>query len=74
MRWNRIYKKISESVVTFLILYVDDIFLIWNDVPMLTLVKVWLSKKFSMKDFEEASYILGIKIYRDKSRRILGLS
>ena len=27
-----------------------------------------------MKDLEEASYILGIKIYRDRSRRMLGLS
>ena len=27
-----------------------------------------------MKDLREASYILGIKIYRDRSRRMLGLS
>ena len=27
-----------------------------------------------MKDFGEARYILGIKIYRDRSRRLLGLS
>ena len=27
-----------------------------------------------MKDLGEASYILGIKIYRDRSRRMLGLS
>ena len=27
-----------------------------------------------MKDLDEASYILGIKIYRDRSKRILGLS
>ena len=29
---------------------------------------------FSMKDLGEAAYILGIKIYRDRSRRLLGLS
>ncbi|KAL0405846.1 UNVERIFIED_CONTAM: Retrovirus-related Pol polyprotein from transposon TNT 1-94 [Sesamum latifolium] len=29
---------------------------------------------FSMKDMGEASYILGIKIYRDRSRRLLGLT
>ncbi|KAL0440280.1 UNVERIFIED_CONTAM: Retrovirus-related Pol polyprotein from transposon TNT 1-94 [Sesamum latifolium] len=29
---------------------------------------------FSMKDMGEASYILGIKIYRDRSRRMLGLT
>ena len=27
-----------------------------------------------MKDFGEATYILGIKIYRDRSKRIIGLS
>ena len=57
----------------FLVLYVDDILLIENDILMLTLVKARLSKKFSMKNLEEASYILGIKIYRDRSRRMLSL-
>ena len=27
-----------------------------------------------MKDLDEASYILGIKIYRDRSKSMLGLS
>ena len=27
-----------------------------------------------MKDLGEASYVLGIKIYRDRSKRLLGLS
>ena len=27
-----------------------------------------------MKDLSEAAYILGIKIYRDRSRRLIGLS
>ena len=68
------YKKVSGSAITFLVLYVDDILLIGNDVPMLTTVKRWLSKEFSMKDLGEASYILGIKVYRDRPNRILGLS
>ena len=67
-------KKVSESAVTFFILYVDDILLIGNDIPMLTSVKVWLSKEFVMKDLGEASYILGIKVYRDRSKRMIRLS
>ena len=63
------YKKISGSAITFLILYVDDILLIENDIFMLTSIKVWLSKEFTMKDLKKASYILGIKVYRDKSKR-----
>ena len=69
-----IFKKISRSAVVFLILYVDDILLIGNDIPMLTTVKMWLSKKFSMKDLGEASFILGINVYKDRSNRMLGLS
>ncbi|KAL0455213.1 UNVERIFIED_CONTAM: Retrovirus-related Pol polyprotein from transposon TNT 1-94 [Sesamum latifolium] len=41
---------------------------------MLGDIKAWLSTQFSMKDMGEASYILGIKIYRDRSRRTLGLT
>ena len=36
-------------------------------------IKTWISNKFFMKDLDEASYILGIKIYRDRSKRMLGL-
>ena len=41
-----VYKKISGSIVVFLILYVDDILLIGYDIPSLQLVKEWLSKTF----------------------------
>jgi len=41
---------------------------------MLETVKSSLRKSFSMKDLEEATYILGIKIYRDRSKRLIGLS
>ncbi|KAL0439311.1 UNVERIFIED_CONTAM: hypothetical protein Slati_2414100 [Sesamum latifolium] len=69
-----IYKKVSGSSVAYLVLYVDDILLIGNAVKMLGDIKAWLSTQFSMKDMGEASYILGIKIYRDRSRRLLGLT
>ena len=69
-----VYMKTSGSIVTFLVLYVDDILLMGNDIPTLHGVKSWLGKCFSMKDLGEAAYILGIKIYRDRSRRLLGLS
>ena len=68
-----VYKKISGSAIVFLVLYVDDILLIGNDIPTLQNVKSWLGKCFSMKDLGEAAYILGIKIYRDRSKRLIGL-
>ena len=58
----------------FLILYVDDILLIGNDIPKLLNVKQWLGKCFSMKVLGEAESRLDIRIYRDRSQRLLGLS
>ncbi|KAJ9556642.1 hypothetical protein OSB04_011256 [Centaurea solstitialis] len=69
-----VHTKFSGSIVTFLVLYVDDILLIENDVPTLQGVKSWLRKCFQMKDLGEAAYILGIKIYRNRSKRLIGLS
>ena len=45
-----VYKKTSESVIVFLVLYVGDILLIGNDIPMMQSVKNWLSNKFFIKD------------------------
>ena len=64
----------SGSSIAFLILYVDDILLIGNDIEFLDSIKGYLNKNFSMKYLGEAAYILGIKMYRDRSRRLIGLS
>ena len=69
-----VYNKVSGSAIVFLVLYVDDILLIGNYIPTLQSVKSWLGKCFSMKDLGEAAYILIIKIYRDRSQRLLSLS
>ena len=69
-----IYRKVSGTSVAFLILYVDDILLIGNDIEFLDSIKGYLNKSFSMKDLGEAAYILGIKIYRNRSRRLMILS
>jgi hypothetical protein len=69
-----VYKKVSGSAVVFLVLYVNDILLIRNDISMMEAIKSSLRKSFSMKDLGEAAYILGIKIYRDRSNRLIGLS
>jgi len=69
-----VYNRVSWSIVSFLVLYVDDIFLIGNGIPTLQEIKTWLGKWFSMKDLAEAFCTLGIRIYRDRSQRLLGLS
>ncbi|GJZ01842.1 hypothetical protein Tco_0519803 [Tanacetum coccineum] len=40
---------------------------------MLQDVKSYLGKCFAMNDLGEAAYILGIRIYRDRSKRLIGL-
>nr|GEY12222.1 hypothetical protein [Tanacetum cinerariifolium] len=44
-----------------------------NNIPMLQDVKSHLGRSFAMKDLGDAAYILGIKIYRDRSKRLIGL-
>ena len=45
-----------------------------NEVSLMEQTKNSLKIIFSMKDMGEAKYILGIKIYRDRSRKLIGLS
>ena len=54
--------------------YVSLYSMLMNDVAALSIVKVWLASTFDMKDLGEASYILGIKLIRDRNRKIMGLS
>nr|GEV11285.1 hypothetical protein [Tanacetum cinerariifolium] len=69
-----VYVKVSGSVVVFLVLYVDDTLLIGNDISMLESVKDWLGRCFAMKDLGDAANIFGIKIDRDRAKRLIGLS
>ena len=69
-----VYRKMSDDIVVFLILYVDNIFFIGNDFEMLSKVKIQLATKFQMKDLGEAQYVLGIKIIRDRKNKIIALS
>nr|GEW80632.1 retrotransposon protein, putative, Ty1-copia subclass [Tanacetum cinerariifolium] len=45
-----------------------------NHIPSLQNVKNYLGKCFAMKDLGEATFILRIKIYRERSRRLIRLS
>ena len=68
------YKRHQDKVVTFLVLYVDDILLIGNEVGVMSSIKVWLSSQFDMKDLGKANFILGIKLWRDRKNKMLSLS
>ncbi|GJW28491.1 retrotransposon protein, putative, ty1-copia subclass [Tanacetum coccineum] len=68
-----VYQKDSRNNVTFLILYVDDIIIMGNHIPSLQSVKDYLGKCFTMKDLGESAFIHGIKIYRDRLKRLIRL-
>ena len=52
----------------------NEILLIGNNVEFSGKHKGVFKRSFSNKDLGAAAYILGIKIYRDRSRRLIGLS
>ena len=66
--------KVSGNKYVFLVLYVDDILRVANGTNLLVETKQLLFSHFDMKDLEEASYVLGIQILRDRPSCILRLS
>ena len=69
-----VYIKKYKDKYALLSLYVDDILIARNDLEFVQTIKRWLSSTFEMKDMEYASYILGVKIYRSRSNRLVALS
>nr|GEW87130.1 hypothetical protein [Tanacetum cinerariifolium] len=69
-----VYQTASGSNVTVLILYFDDIIIMENHISSLQSVKTYLGKCFAMKDLGEATFIIGIKIYLDRSKQLIRLS
>ena len=67
------YVKRSKGNFPILSLYVDDILLGENNKKMIVATQGWLSSKFKMKSMSEVCYVLGVKILRDRSRKLLCL-
>ena len=68
-----IYHKFYGSKYIFLILYVDDILFASNNMGLLHEIKIFLIKNFEVKDLDDASFVFGIQVYRNRSRGILKL-
>lgn len=69
-----IYVKWSKTSFILLSLYFDDILMARNYKGMIITTKQWLSLHFEMKNMGEVEYILGVKIYKDHSKKLLCLS
>ena len=69
-----VYVKRDKDRYVLLSLYVDDILIAGNDLEFVKTIKEWLSSTFEMKNMGETSYILGVKIQRNRSKRLMCLS
>ena len=69
-----VYVKRCDDKFAILSFYVDDILIAGNDKEYVIDIKTWLSINFVMKDIGEADYILGVKIKRNHSKKLLALS
>ena len=65
--------KQNKNLFVILSLYVDDILLASNNKDFILTIKEWLSSHFDMKDMGEAEFILGVKIQRDRSKKLIAL-
>ena len=69
-----LYHKFSKKNPLYVLLYVDDILLISSLKSAIVEVKNDLKKFLDMKDFGPAQKILGIKITRDRNKKVMCLS
>ena len=69
-----VYTKRDKDKFIILSLYMDDILIAGNDKEFLKGIKGCLSSNFQMKDMGGAAHILGVKISRNRSKKLLSLS
>jgi Reverse transcriptase (RNA-dependent DNA polymerase) len=62
---------VNKDCSIILALYVDDIVLLARQMQALESVKTALSKAFKMKDLGPISTVLGMRVRRDRARRLL---
>ncbi|XP_019055285.1 PREDICTED: uncharacterized protein LOC109115550 [Nelumbo nucifera] len=63
---HTLFVKKKDTLVIFLIVYVDDIVVTSNDIEEVSALKKFLSSKFEIKDLGELWYFLGIEVARSK--------
>jgi len=68
-----VYVKKTTRGIMFLTLYVDNILLAGNNLEMINTTKQWLSSVFGMEDMGEARYVLGVKIVRNRPKKLLDM-
>ena len=67
-------KKVEDSVVVYLVLYVDDTLIASRSKLEIQVVKVKLGKEFEIKKLGNAKRILGMEIERGRKNGTMFLS
>lgn len=62
-----LFTKMSESSITLILIYVDDLLLAGNSPAAITELKAMLSRSFHMKDLGNINYFLGLEINKSVS-------
>lgn len=62
-------KAIGRNFI-ILVLYVDYVLFVVNDVALLYVIMKFLFDKFEMKDMSETSYVIGLKIFCNRSQSL----
>ena len=68
-----LYVRIRKSEYTILCLYVDDLTIACNNKTILEELKQALNSKYQMDDRGDLEWILGMRVRRDRSRRLIYL-
>jgi hypothetical protein len=66
---NCVYCKQVGEHFLYVVLYVNDMLLVGNKMKLIKEVKSQLSSKFDMSDLNDANFILGMEIKRDRAGR-----
>ena len=71
---NSIWVYRKDSIRVIIPVFVDDMTIASNDPSQITWVKQELQKRFKLRDLGKTSFLLGVKVERDRTKRTLQLS
>jgi hypothetical protein len=69
-----VFMKVIDGRPVYVGVYVDDLIILAPTPAMMATIKSDLASRFKMHDLGELTFILGIRITRDRSRRTLTMS
>ena len=67
-------KRYDQGKYTILLLYVDDMLIVGHDKNKINRLKKDLGSKFAMKDLGPAQQILGMRIMRDRKKKVVAVT